>query len=83
MASARTFLQAVNHLKNGWSSVMMVGHNPIITYLAEYLTDAELGYMPTGAVVSIDFGFEDWSMISKSTGQVEFYVTPKMLKKDG
>ena len=82
MASARTFLQAVNQLKNEWGSVMMVGHNPIITYLAEYLSDYELGYMPTGAVVSIDFPFEDWSMISKSTGEVEFYITPKMLKQD-
>ena len=82
MASARTFLQVVNNLKNDWGSVMMVGHNPVMTYLAEYLTDYDMGYMPTGAVVAIKFPFEDWGMVSKSTGEVEFYLTPKMLKKN-
>lgn len=83
MASVRTFLQIVNQLKNEWNEVMLVGHNPAITYLGEFLTGADLGYMPTGAVVSVEFDIDDWSLVSKSTGKVIMYLTPKMIKEDG
>ena len=82
MASVRTFLQVINQLKNQWDEVMLVGHNPAITYLGEYLSGSDLGYMPTGAVVSIVFDLDDWSLVSKDTGQIGFYLTPKMLKED-
>ena len=80
MASVRTFLQAVNQLKSEWDGVMMVGHNPVITYLCEYLTDEEVGAMPTGAVLVIRFDFDDWRLVSQSTGTIQYYLTPKMLK---
>jgi phosphohistidine phosphatase SixA len=68
MASVRTFLQAVNQLKSEWEHVMMVGHNPIITYLGEYLSDEIVGDLPTGAVIV-------WSMalISVAAG----FLIPK------
>jgi phosphohistidine phosphatase len=80
MASVRTFLQAINSLKPEWDNVMMVGHNPIITYLGEYLTDEEVGAMPTGAVMVIQFDFDNWESVSQRTGILKYYLTPKMLK---
>lgn len=83
MASVRTFLQAVNQLKLEWDHVMMVGHNPIITYLGEYLSDEVVGDMPTGAVLVVEFNVDDWALISEGTGSITYYLTPKMLKTDG
>ena len=80
MASVRTFLQAVNQLKPEWNNVMMVGHNPIITYLGEYLSSEVIGDMPTGAVVVVEFSVDDWELISEGTGTISYYLTPKMLK---
>ena len=81
MASVRTFLQTINQLKPEWDNVMMVGHNPIITYLGEYLTDEEVGDMPTGAVMIIQFESDDWGLVSQRTGSLKYYLTPKMLKE--
>ena len=80
MASVRTFLQAVNQLKSEWSHVMMVGHNPIITYLGEYLSNEVVGDLPTGAVLVVEFDVDNWRLISQSSGRLTYYLTPKMLK---
>src|SRR5262245_19257785 len=37
-ASTRTFFQFVTHIDDNFQQVMCVGHNPAISYLAEYLT---------------------------------------------
>lgn len=78
-ASARTLLQVVNRLKDEWTNVLLVGHNPSISYLAEYLTRAELGDMTTCGVVRIEFDLDSWSEISEGTGELINYEYPDLL----
>ena len=48
-ASTRTFFQFITQLEDHLHHVMCVAHNPVVTYLAEYLTGAEVGDMvPAG-----------------------------------
>jgi len=79
VASVRTFLQVVNNLKVAWSHVMIVGHNPVIPYFGEYVSDAEIASMPTSAVMTIEFKCE-WADIDKAKGLMVDFITPKMLK---
>ena len=65
-ASIRSLLKVVNQLKDEWDTVLIVGHNPSVTYLAEYLTRAEIGDMTTCGVVNIKFEIESWSEVSSS-----------------
>ena len=78
-ASVRTLFQLVTQLKDEWNSVMIVGHNPVMNYLAEYLTDAEIGHMYTGSVARIDFETDSWMEVSQGSGSLEEYVVAKHL----
>ena len=78
-ASVRTFLEFVTQLDNAYDSVMCVGHNPVISYLAEYLTDAEIGVLPTTGLVAIKLGIDSWQNVEKGRGEVSLTITPGML----
>ncbi|HEU5289720.1 MAG TPA: histidine phosphatase family protein [Cyclobacteriaceae bacterium] len=78
-ASVRTFLSLVNHLDDAFSHVMCVGHNPVISYLAEYLTKAEIGDMPPAGLVIIKFNTQHWKEISQGSGELINFLTPENL----
>ena len=67
-ASVRQLLDYVNNIEDAYQSVLIVGHNPSISYLAEYLTKADIGDMAPGAVVSIRFELSSWKLVSENTG---------------
>lgn len=78
-ASVRTLFQLVSNLKDEWESVMIVGHNPPINYLAEYLSGADIGHMYTGSCACINFSTSSWLEISQGSGELEEYVVAKKL----
>lgn len=67
-ASVRQLLDYVNNIEDAYQSVLIVGHNPSISYLAEYLTKADIGDMAPGAVVIIKFELSSWKLVSENTG---------------
>ncbi|MBC7759767.1 MAG: histidine phosphatase family protein [Phormidesmis sp. FL-bin-119] len=75
--SVRSLLKVVNSLDDSCNTVLLVGHNPGISYLAEYITKQEIGELPTSGIVSIHFEFDSWSLISEGTGKLEWYIYPK------
>jgi phosphohistidine phosphatase len=80
MASVRTFLQVINQLKDDWSGVLITSHDPAVTYLGEYLSNGEVGHMPTGSVMAISFDTDSWSEISENSGSLEAFITPRKIK---
>jgi phosphohistidine phosphatase len=79
-ASVRTFLEFVNNIENHFTSAMCVGHNPVISYLCEYLTRAEIGDMPTGSLAVITFRFSSWAEAGQANGELVSYITPVSLQ---
>ena len=67
-ASVRQLLDYVNNIEDAYQSVLIVGHNPAISYLAEYLTKADIGDMAPGAVAIIRFELSSWKLVSENTG---------------
>ena len=80
LASVRTFLQVINQLKDDWNNVLLTSHNPAITYLAEYISNAEIGNMPTASVAILDFKIKHWQEISQNTGALKTFISPRMIK---
>jgi phosphohistidine phosphatase len=76
-ASVRTFLSLVNQLDDSFSHVMCIGHNPVISYLAEYLTKAEIGDMPPAGLAIIQFNVQHWKEITQGSGELINLVTPE------
>lgn len=79
-ASVRQLLDYVNNLEDAYSSVLLVGHNPPVSYLAEYLTKAEIGSMGPGSVVMIRFGEVSWKVVSENSGEMVKYVGPEVIR---
>lgn len=81
-ASTRTILGEINNLENHYNTVIIVGHNPSFTHMAEYFTKAEINNMPTCSMVGITFEVDNWQLISGQTGNLDFFIYPKMLFDD-
>ena len=77
-ASVRQLLDYVNNLEDGYNNVLLTGHNPGISYLAEYLTKADIGDMIPGSVAIIRFEFSSWKQVSENTGELVKYVSPSL-----
>lgn len=77
LATAEMLLRTVNLLKDDWPRVMLFGHNPGFTELAEYISDADIGEMATCATVRIDFTVKTWGEVSAGLGTLVWYDYPK------
>jgi phosphohistidine phosphatase len=75
-ASTRTLLQTVAHLENNLQHVMCIGHNPAISYLAEFLTKAEIGEMVPAGMAIIKFNVESWAALMDVNGELVNYLEP-------
>ncbi len=75
----KAYLSVINALPGEVQSAMIVGHNPDVSYLAEFLTHQSIGSLSKGAVVAITFGALDWDAVSGRTGSLVFQMTPKQL----
>jgi phosphohistidine phosphatase len=78
-ASVRSLLNVINSLDDKYQNVMIFGHNPTFTYIAEYLTKREIGNIPTCGAVQIEFPIKSWKEVSEGTGDLKFFIYPKGL----
>jgi phosphohistidine phosphatase len=77
LAPAEMLLRTVNLLNDDWQRVMLFGHNPGFTELAEYISDADIGEMATCATVRIDFTVNNWAEVSAGLGTLVWHDYPK------
>lgn len=76
-ASVATLLNVINTLDNRQTYIMLVGHNPGLTAVCNYLTGAGISNIPTCGMAMIEFPFDDWQLISYHTGDLLFFDYPK------
>ena len=74
-ASEKTLLKIINDLPDQYNFVALVGHNPSIAYILQYLTGAAME-VHTSAVALIDFETDDWASISKGLGTLAYFSWP-------
>lgn len=61
--------------------VMIIGHNPCFTSFTNYYLEEKIDWMPTSALLSISFDVAGWEEIDKIKANLDFFITPKMLRK--
>ncbi|NVO15133.1 MAG: histidine phosphatase family protein [Rhodoplanes sp.] len=89
-ASAEKILAAVKDAPEESHSVMVVGHNPGLHYLATLLIaagDVEQRErlrekLPTGGLVVIDFAVDAWDGVHPQGGRLDRFVSPRSLEDD-
>jgi phosphohistidine phosphatase len=77
-ASLRNVLQEINRLDDAFQTVLIFGHNPTFTHIAEYFTKEPIGNIPTCGMVCVDFDLDSWALISGQTGKMRFFIYPKL-----
>ncbi len=91
LAMPREMLKRVQAAGGTLGSVMLVGHNPGIADLANWLchdgdpdSRAALSRkFPTGAIAVIDFDVEDWREVDADTGRLVAFMTPRQVEQNG
>ncbi len=78
-AEVSSILDHLYGLDNTVDSLMIFGHNPTFTNLANLFLGDIIDWMPTTAVVSINFDTQKWEDIMLVKKEKNFLITPKML----
>ena len=79
-ASLRDYQDLIFDTPDEINSLMIVGHNLTITYVANYFLGPEIEMLPTSGLVGISFDSEQWREIPSVETKQLFVVFPKMLK---
>lgn len=58
-------------------SLMLFGHNPGFTDLANFLTNEDIENIPTCGILAVNFDILDWKKVGETKGEVLFYDYPK------
>jgi phosphohistidine phosphatase len=78
LAEPGTVLALVARQDDARSCVMVIGHNPGLTDLANrLLPDLALDNLPTAGAVAIDFGTEHWKDVANAPARLAYYDYPK------
>jgi phosphohistidine phosphatase len=72
-------LEVIEALGDSVKSVMIVGHNPVITMVANRFASPKLESLPTTGVVSVHLKTEKWVDLKKAEVIQNFTVWPGML----
>lgn len=75
-------LDVVYATSNSVNSLMIFGHNPTITQLANLFLHPGIDNMPTTGVVCLSFDTDKWEQIPSVEAKQDFIVFPKMLKTE-
>lgn len=62
-----------------YDSIMLVGHNPAVTELVNYLTNSQIDNVPTCGVALIELNTGRWKDIAKGKGSLLEFDYPKKL----
>jgi phosphohistidine phosphatase len=76
-AGINDLVKVIRKVDNDNTTVLLFGHNPGITELANYLTGSHIDNMPTCSFVGIKFKFNKWKKITEDSGEFLFFDYPK------
>jgi phosphohistidine phosphatase len=76
-ADCATLITLVRGLRNDWQDVMLVGHNPGLTELANLLAPCQIDNIVTCGVVRLEFPVDSWLDVGGMSGRLQFYDHPK------
>lgn len=80
-SSIRSYLNFINKIDAGIRSVILVGHNPTVSYLAEYLTNAEIGSMSTAGLCLLQITVPSWKEVGKDSATLLDYIYPEQFSR--
>ena len=75
-ADLTTLLTLIRKLPDSWQDILLVGHNPGLTELANCLAPCNIANIVTCGAVRIALPADTWTAAGRQAGRLEFYDTP-------
>jgi phosphohistidine phosphatase len=69
--------QVIKNIDDSVNQAMLVGHNPGLTQLANYIGDQRIENIPTGGVCCMDLKIRSWKKVREHGGKLRFLEFPK------
>jgi len=76
-AFADELMRIVQSLNNEWQEVMLFGHNPSLTTLANRFSASPISNVPTCGVFRVEAEVDDWKAFTASTASLTEFHYPK------
>jgi phosphohistidine phosphatase len=77
LASLDTILDVIMAQDNGFNSLMLFGHNPGFTDMANFLVPGLTNNLPTAGVVSVEIEQDDWNLYERPKTRLVVHDWPK------
>lgn len=81
-ASLPTLLSVIWKLDDRNNHVFLVGHNPGLTLLSNFLSLPPIVHIPTSGIVCIEFNVKKWALVGAEKGNQRFFIYPKLELKN-
>lgn len=79
-ATLKDLLKTLRGISDEYKTVVMVGHNPGFTELANFIVDGvAIDNIPTCGLVGIEFNVENWKKVEEKSGNIFCFEYPKNL----
>ncbi|MDR3347006.1 MAG: histidine phosphatase family protein [Helicobacteraceae bacterium] len=78
--SEKEYIAIIHELDDRFNTVIIVGHNPIITETGGLLCGGDIHYFDPCAVLCASFKRQSFSLIDDRSGEVVFFDSPKLRK---
>jgi phosphohistidine phosphatase len=80
-ANAQEILELLRTQENEKETILLIGHNPAISDAAVLLSgDRRFDWLPTGAVVGLEFPVKKWRELGEGKGEVVLTLFPRELE---
>ncbi len=80
-AGTNTLQKIINELSDQWQFVLLFGHNPGFTYLANLYTQKVIENVPTCGIVTLSGQVSDWRTFGPNTASVTDFIYPKLFNR--
>lgn len=70
-------LKLIQNFDDSFNHVVLFGHNPCLTMLANYLTNYQVENIPTCGIFGMEFNINSWKEVSEGKGIFIFFDYPK------
>jgi phosphohistidine phosphatase len=80
-AGRSELIKIIQHVPDEINCLIVVGHNPILTEVANKLSPEAVTDMPTSGVVALEFDCNSWLDISGEKSKILFFDFPKNYKQ--
>jgi phosphohistidine phosphatase len=83
LATPKKILQILCETGESYANVLLVGHNPGLTDLANRISNANIANIPTCGALSVELDASNWDALDDHAGQLVWFDCPKNIAAPG